>query len=97
MTLDETMLFNNMTNAIKNLEQSKSIRDIIDDLNDLILTLGGRKHDIINEVASVTDVYVVTVTKAVPVSPPCSPAAGPSCSQAVGGRQSIRVTPRPGG
>jgi len=34
-----------MTNVIKNLEQSKRICDIIDDLNELILTLGGRKHD----------------------------------------------------
>jgi hypothetical protein len=39
MTLDETMVFNNMTNANKNLNQSKSIYDIIDDLNELILTL----------------------------------------------------------
>ena len=45
MTLDETMIINNMTNVIKNLEQSKRICDIIDDLNKLILTLGGRKHD----------------------------------------------------
>ena len=45
MTLDETMIINNMTNVIKNLEQSKRICDIIDDLNELILTLGGRKHD----------------------------------------------------
>ena len=49
MTLDETMIINNMTNVIKNLEQSKRICDIIDDLNELILTLGGRKHDIIDE------------------------------------------------
>ena len=44
MTLDETMIINNMTNVIKNLEQSKRICDIIDDLNELILTLGGRNH-----------------------------------------------------
>ena len=41
MTHDETMIINNMTNVIKNLEQSKRICDIIDDLNELILTLGG--------------------------------------------------------
>ena len=45
MTLDETMIINNMTNVIKNLEQSKRICDIIDDLNKLILTLGGRTYD----------------------------------------------------
>ncbi len=45
MTLDETMIINNMTNVIKNLEQSKRICDIIDDLNKRILTLGGRKRD----------------------------------------------------
>jgi hypothetical protein len=39
------MLFNNMTNVIKNLEQSKSVCDIIDDLNELMLTLRGRNHD----------------------------------------------------
>ena len=44
MTHDETMIINNMTNVIKNLEQSKCICDIIDDLNELILTLGGRNH-----------------------------------------------------
>ena len=44
MTLDETMIINNMTNVIKNLEQSKCICDIINDLNELILTLG-RNHD----------------------------------------------------
>ena len=49
MTLDETMIINNMTNVIKNLEQSKSICDIINDLNELILTLGGHNHDIIDE------------------------------------------------
>jgi hypothetical protein len=38
------MIINNMTNVIKNLEHSKSIGDIIDDLNELILTLGGRNH-----------------------------------------------------
>ena len=42
MTLDETMIINNMTNVIKNLEQSKRICDIIDDLNELISTLRGR-------------------------------------------------------
>ncbi len=45
MTLDETMIINNMTNVIKNLEPSKRICDITDDLNESILTLGGRKHD----------------------------------------------------
>ena len=44
MTLDETSIFNNMTNAIKNLEQSKSISNIIDDLDELIFTLSGRNH-----------------------------------------------------
>ena len=44
MTHDETMIINNMTKVIKNLEQSKRICDIIDDLNELILTLGGRNH-----------------------------------------------------
>ena len=44
MTHDETMIINNMTNVIKNLEQSKRICDIIDDLNELILTLGGCNH-----------------------------------------------------
>ena len=39
MTHAETMIINNMTNVIKNLEQSKSVCDIIDDLNELILTL----------------------------------------------------------
>ena len=49
MTLDETMIINNMTNVIKNLEHSKSIGDIIDDLNELMITLRGRNHDIIDE------------------------------------------------
>jgi hypothetical protein len=91
MTLDETMLFNNMTNAIKNLEQSKSIRDIIDDLNKLILTLGGRKHDIIGPVKAVSvthvvtnDVTVIMTTKVVPVSPFSSPMTGPPGSPVVG-------------
>ena len=58
MTLDETMIINNMTNVIKNLEQSKRICDIIDDLNELILTLRGRNHDIMDE-----PVQVKTETK----------------------------------
>ena len=49
MTYDETMIINNMTNVIKNLEQPKRICDIIDDLNKLILTLGGCNHDIIDQ------------------------------------------------
>ena len=59
MTLEETMIINNMTNVIKNLEQSKRICDIIDDLNELILTLG-RNHDITDEPEQVT-VKAVTV------------------------------------
>ena len=43
------MIINNMTNVIKNLEQPKRICDIIDDLNKLILTLGGCNHDIIDQ------------------------------------------------
>ena len=49
MTLEETMIFNNMTNVIKNLEQCKSISDIINDLNELMLTLRARNHNIIDE------------------------------------------------
>ena len=49
MTLEETMVFNNMTNVIKNLEQCKSISDIINDLNELMLTLRARNHNIIDE------------------------------------------------
>ena len=64
MTFDETIIFDNMTYVIKNLEQSKSIRDIIDDLNKLILTLRGRNHDITDEPESVK---MVTVTVATPV------------------------------
>ena len=64
MTLEETMIINNMTNVIKNLEQSKRICDIIDDLNELILTLGGN-HDITDEpeqVKHVPELKAVTVT-----------------------------------
>ena len=83
MTLDETMVFNNMTNAIKNQEQSKSVSDIIDDLNKLILTLGGCNHDIIdqpkhetktelNKATTVTPVQIKTEskTKAEPTATP---------------------------
>jgi len=74
MTLDETMIINNMTNVIKNLEQSKRICDIIDDLNKLILTLGGCNHDIIDQpkhetkteqdkAPTVTPVQIKTETK----------------------------------
>ncbi len=35
MTFEDTMVFNNMANAIKNLNQSKSICDIIDDWTSL--------------------------------------------------------------
>ena len=74
MTLEETMIINNMTNVIKNLEQSKRICDIIDDLNKLILTLGGRKHDEPTETkpeqehvsikaVTVTPVHIMTETK----------------------------------
>ena len=66
MTLDETMIINNMTNVIKNLEQSKRICDIIDDLNELISTLG-RNHDITDEPERVEHVpepvKAVTVTR----------------------------------
>ena len=63
MTHAETMIINNMTNVIKNLEQSKSVCDIIDDLNELILTLRGRNHDIMNEAITVTPVQIKTDTK----------------------------------
>ncbi len=49
MTYYETMIINNMTNVIKNLEHPKRICDIIDDLNELILTLGGCNHDIVQQ------------------------------------------------
>ena len=67
MTLDETMIINNMTNVIKNLEQSKRICDIIDDLNELILTLG-RNHDM---------KHVPEPVKAQPAQP-AQPASPPS-------------------
>ena len=63
MTHAETMIINNMTNVIKNLEQSQSVCGIIDDLNELILTLRGRNHDIMNEVITVTPVQIKTETK----------------------------------
>jgi hypothetical protein len=69
MTLAETMIINNMTNVIKNLEQSKSVCDIIDDLNELILTLRVRNHDMEPEpvkAVTVTPVQVKTDTKPVP-------------------------------
>ena len=85
MTLDETMLFNNMTNVIKNLEQPKRICDIIDDLNKLILTLGGCNHDIIDQpkhetkteqdnlkAPTVTPVQIKTETKDETVMKPVS-------------------------
>ena len=64
MTHAETMIINNMTNVIKNLEQSKSVCDIIDDLNELILTLRGRNHDIMNEVITMTPVHIKIETQA---------------------------------
>ena len=92
MTLDETMIINNMTNVIKNLEQSKRICDIIDDLNKLILTLGGN-HDITDEpeqvkhvpepVKAVTVTHVHTETKDKTVMKP-----------AVGGVGSLSESPR---
>ena len=66
MTLDETMIINNMTNVIKNLEQSKRICDVIDDLNELILTLRGRNHDMEPEpvkAVTMTPVQIMTETK----------------------------------
>ena len=83
MTLDETMLFNNMTNVIKNLEQPKRICDIIDDLNKLILTLGGCNHDIIDQpkhetkteqdkAPTVTPVQIKTETKDKTVAQPAA-------------------------
>ena len=87
MTLDETMIINNMTNVIKNLEQSKRICDIIDDLNELILTLGGN-HDITDEpekvkhvpepVKAVSVIHVHTETKDKTVM---KPAAQPTAAQ----------------
>ena len=64
MTLEETMIINNMTNVIKNLEQSKRVCDIIDDLNELILTLRGRNHDIMNEAITMTPVHIKIETQA---------------------------------
>ncbi len=63
MTHAKTMIINNMTNFIKNLEQSLNVCDIIDDLNKLILTLRGRNHDIMNEAVTVTPVQIKTETK----------------------------------
>ena len=63
LTYAETMIINNITNVIKNLEQSKRVCDIIDDLNELILTLRGRNHDIMNEVIIMTPVQIKTETK----------------------------------
>ena len=66
MTYAETMIINNMTNVIKNLEQSKSVCEIIDDLNELILTLRGRNHDMEPEpvkAVTVTPVQIMTETK----------------------------------
>ncbi len=60
MTLDETTVFNNMTNAIINLIQSKCICDIIHDSNELILTLRGRNHHI---TVTMTPVQIKTETK----------------------------------
>jgi hypothetical protein len=73
------MIINNMTNVIKNLEQSKRICDIIDDLNELILTLGGRKHDEPTEtkpeqVEHVIHVHTETKDKTV-MKPAAQPAA----------------------
>ena len=57
MTLDETMVFNNMTDTIKNLNQSKSIYDM------LILKLKGHNRDIIDEAEIMTPVQIKTETK----------------------------------
>jgi hypothetical protein len=74
MTYDETMIINNMTNVIKNLEHSKRICDIIEDLNELISTLRDRNHDIIDEPERLHSqayasepVKAVTVTVVTPV------------------------------
>ena len=64
-----------MINVIENLEHPKSISDIINDLNELILTLHVRNNDIIDEVETVTPEHIKTetnmnaetVTKAEPV------------------------------
>ena len=63
MTYAETMIINNMTNVIKNLDEHVTYHDIIDDLNELIFTLRGRNHDIMNEVITVTPVHIMTETK----------------------------------
>ncbi len=81
---------------IKNLEQSKCICDIIDDLNKLILTLGGRKQDETKpeqvehvpvehgKAVTVTPVQTKTGTMTVTKHHPAAPAAGqPSESKAV--------------
>ena len=65
MTFAETLIFNNMINVIENLEHSKSISDIINDLNELILTLNVCNNDIIDEVATVTPEQIKTETKTV--------------------------------
>ena len=62
MTLAETLIFNNMINVIENLEHPKSISDIINDLNELILTLNVRNNDIIDEVETVTPEHIKTET-----------------------------------
>ena len=62
MTLAETLIFNNMINVIENLEHPKSISDIINDLNELILTLNVRNNDIIDEVETVTPEHNKTET-----------------------------------
>ncbi len=59
------MLFNKMTYVIKNPEQSKSVCDIIDDLNELISTLRGRNHDILSEQVE----HVLEPDKAATVTP----------------------------
>ena len=101
MTLDETMIINNMTNVVKNLEQSKRICDIIDDLNKLILTLRGCEHDTTDEpvkTVTVTPVHMtaettVTILKEVPVSPPRSVAAPRAAAGPMVG--SLSESPRP--
>ncbi len=66
MAHEETVIINNMTNVIKNLEQSKRICDTINDLNELISTLG-RNHDITDEPEQV--IHVPEPVKAVTVTP----------------------------
>ena len=62
MTFAETLIFDSMINVIENLEHPKSISDIINDLNELILTLNVRNNDIIDEAETVTPEHIKTET-----------------------------------